>query len=218
MTDLILWGGSGHAKVLRECASQNGFRLIALFDNNQLTSPFEDVPLYHGETGFLNWIKKSNNHSCIYGLAAIGGSRGRDRISIHRLFKEHGIRLPTLIHPRAFVAESSRLAQGVQVLAGATIAVDCSIQEASIINTSASIDHECRLGCGVHVGPGAVLTGCVEVGDCAFVGAGAVVLPRIRIGEDAIVGAGAVVTKDVAAGTTVCGCPARVINRRDEGR
>ncbi|HEU5236191.1 MAG TPA: hypothetical protein VFU37_03560 [Pyrinomonadaceae bacterium] len=42
-------------------------------------------------------------------------------------------------------------------------------------------------------------------------GSGATILCGITIGENAIVGAGAVVTRDVAAGTTVAGNPARVI-------
>jgi UDP-perosamine 4-acetyltransferase len=47
------------------------------------------------------------------------------------------------------------------------------------------------------------------VGDFAFIGAGATVLPRLKIGRGAVIGAGAVVTKDVPAGSTVAGNPAR---------
>jgi acetyltransferase-like isoleucine patch superfamily enzyme len=66
------------------------------------------------------------------------------------------------------------------------------------------------LGNGVHIGPGAVLSGCVEVGECSFVGAGAVVLPRIKIGRNVTIGAGAVVTKDVRENCVAYGNPARV--------
>lgn len=51
----------------------------------------------------------------------------------------------------------------------------------------------------------------------ALIGSGAVLLPGITIGEGAMVGAGAVVTKDVPAGVTVVGNPARPF-RRDPGR
>jgi acetyltransferase-like isoleucine patch superfamily enzyme len=43
----------------------------------------------------------------------------------------------------------------------------------------------------------------------AAIGSGAVILSGVRIGAAALVGAGAVVTRDVAAGTTVMGSPAR---------
>jgi len=54
-----------------------------------------------------------------------------------------------------------------------------------------------------------LLTAPIVVGDRAFVGARAFVLPGVTIGARAVVGAASVVTKDVAAGTTVCGNPAR---------
>jgi UDP-2-acetamido-3-amino-2,3-dideoxy-glucuronate N-acetyltransferase len=47
----------------------------------------------------------------------------------------------------------------------------------------------------------------------ASIGSGAAILCGITIGEGAMVGAGAVVTRDVAAGETVAGVPARVLAR-----
>ncbi|MFC0206180.1 sugar O-acetyltransferase [Novosphingobium soli] len=50
----------------------------------------------------------------------------------------------------------------------------------------------------------------IRIGRNAWIGAGALVMPGISIGDDAIVGAGSVVTRDVPAGATVMGNPARV--------
>ncbi len=49
----------------------------------------------------------------------------------------------------------------------------------------------------------------VTLGADVWIGGGAIILPGVTIGDGAIVGAGAVVTKDVAAGETVTGNPAR---------
>jgi acetyltransferase-like isoleucine patch superfamily enzyme len=94
------------------------------------------------------------------------------------------------------------------------VAVDAVLGEACIVNTAATVDHECRLGDGVHVCPGAHLAGLVEVGNNVMIGTGAIVLPRIKIGADATIGAGATVTKDVAPGDCVVGVPARSIRAR----
>jgi acetyltransferase-like isoleucine patch superfamily enzyme len=58
--------------------------------------------------------------------------------------------------------------------------------------------------------------GPITIGDYAFVGQRAIVLPGVSIGRGSIVGAGSVVTKDVPAGITVAGNPARQISTTDE--
>jgi maltose O-acetyltransferase len=52
----------------------------------------------------------------------------------------------------------------------------------------------------------------VRIGRNVWIGGGAIILPGVTIGDDAIIGAGAVVTRDVVAGTTVAGNPARPIS------
>jgi len=49
----------------------------------------------------------------------------------------------------------------------------------------------------------------VTIGADVWIGGSAIVLPGISVGDGAIVGAGAVVTRDVPAGATVVGNPAR---------
>ncbi len=49
----------------------------------------------------------------------------------------------------------------------------------------------------------------VRIGRNVWIGGGAIILPGVTVGDDAVVGAGSVVTRDVAAGTTVVGNPAR---------
>jgi maltose O-acetyltransferase len=49
----------------------------------------------------------------------------------------------------------------------------------------------------------------VRIGSDVWIGGGAIILPGITIGDGALIGAGSVVTRDVGAGVTVAGNPAR---------
>jgi len=50
----------------------------------------------------------------------------------------------------------------------------------------------------------------VRIGRNVWIGAGAIILPGVSIGDDALIGAGSMVTRDVPAGATAFGNPARV--------
>ena len=60
----------------------------------------------------------------------------------------------------------------------------------------------------------------VNIGSGVWIGGGAIILAGVTIGDRAIVGAGSVVTRDVPAGATVVGNPARVVGakRQDKPR
>ena len=213
---IIFWGGTGQTKVLREFVDRIGYTLVAVFDNDlKVPPPFSDVPLLHGRAAFFEWRARFGLGP-IAGLAAIGGSNGRDRREVHRMFETHGIEVPVVVHPSASVAADSHLGKGTQVLAQSSVCAESRLGEACIVNTLAGVDHECLLGDGVHVGPGATLCGGVSVGDFTLIAAGAVVLPRIRIGRNVLVGAGAVVTKNVPDNVVVYGNPARVQSDRPQ--
>ena len=86
---IVLWGATGQAKVLWELFEHTHDQVIAIFENNheilQLSSQ-KKVPIYYGKNGFLRWkaiVHPEKNQ--VYGLAAIGGSCGQDRVESQKI-------------------------------------------------------------------------------------------------------------------------------------
>ncbi|KQS46297.1 dTDP-6-deoxy-3,4-keto-hexulose isomerase [Sphingomonas sp. Leaf198] len=135
------------------------------------------------------------------------------------------------------IGEGTRIWQFSVVLAGAVIGRDCNLNAHTLVEGGAILGDRVTLKCGVYVwdgitlendvfcGPNATFTNdkrprskqhptayaqtVVEQG--ASIGAGAIILPGVRIGKGAMIGAGAVVTRDVPAGATMVGNPARAV-------
>ena len=208
MRTALIWGGTGHARVLRD-ALRDAADIIAVFDNRDIPSPFAGIPLYVGEAGFDIWSSAYVGTTPVAACVAIGGSRGADRLQRQRWLQQRGHAPMAVRHRHSFQADDAVIGLGCHLLAMSAVCAGARLGDAVIVNTGASVDHDCRVGNGVHVGPGAKVAGEVVIGDHAFIGTGAVILPRIKIGSGATIGAGAVVTRDVAPGETVVGNPAR---------
>lgn len=133
------------------------------------------------------------------------------RKSIFEKFKAKGFEFFTVVHSSAIIARDALLMEGTQIMAGAILQPSCRIGVNSIINTKASVDHDCVIGHHVHVAPGVTLSGGVSIGDEAHIGTGAVIIQNMTIGSGSLVGAGSVVVKDVPPGMVVKGVPAKPV-------
>jgi sugar O-acyltransferase (sialic acid O-acetyltransferase NeuD family) len=211
---VILWGGTGQAKVVRPIIEHYDAKVVAVFDDTpNLPSPFDDVKIYRGYEQFQKWIVRQDISEIGF-CVAVGNPHGRFRVQMHEKLEQVGLKPITLAHPSAIIADNVEIGAGTQIMAGAIIGPEARIGRQCIINTKASMDHECILGDGVELAPGVTLCGLVRIGVNASIYAGATVLPRITIGNDAVVGAGALITKDVPDFAKVAGVPARPFKKK----
>lgn len=199
MSDLVVIGAGGHAKVVVATARAAGFDVVAVLDDDGSRRGRAILGArVEGTTAELGRWPDA------LALLAIGSNRVR---------KELAARLParwaTLVHPSAVVHESVRIGEGTVVFAGAVIQPDTVLGAHVIVNTAASIDHDCQVGDFAHVAPGSHLAGGVSLGEGAFLGIGAKVIPGRRVGSWATVGAGGVVIRDIGEGCVAVGVPAR---------
>jgi len=125
------------------------------------------------------------------------------------------------------IGDDVKIGTFVEIQKGATIGNRCKISSHSFICEGVTLEEGVFIGHSVTFtndrypratnGTGELQTEtdwkCVRtlVKRGASIGSGATLLCGITIGENAMIGAGSVVTKDVPAGATVAGNPARIM-------
>lgn len=213
---IVVWGASGHAKVVADIIRQEGKYDIASFlddiDKNRQGSQFCGATVLGGSEQLDGLLKNGVGH-LIFGFGD-----NNARLNLSELIREKGFQLVTAIHPRAIIVQSASIGAGTVVCAAAVVGPDSVLGENIIINTSASVDHECVIEGGAHIGPGVHLGGRVHIGRGCWIGIGATVSDRIHIGEGSIIGAGAVVLDNIPSNVVAYGVPAKVIREAKNGQ
>ena len=192
---MILYGASGHAKVIIDILEANGQKIDFIVDDNPAL------------TELLGYEVRRNTGEYDEAIVSIGSCEIRRKVV-------EGLKVgkyATSVHPSAVVSPRATIDEGTVVMQGAIVQSCAKIGKHCIVNTGASLDHDCEIADFVHVAPHATVLGGVKVGEGSWIGAGAVVKQYITVGKNCMIGAGAVVLHDVPDGATVVGVPGRAI-------
>jgi len=206
---IVILGNSGHARVIADMLeSLPGYRIVGCLAPDCAAGGIPGVP----NLGTDDYLPELIQSGVRYVVIAVGDNRLRLKLAS---FAEHcGASLPVIVSPWAHVSPRARIGVGTVVMPGAVVNTGGDLGRCVVINTGATVDHDCVIEDGVHVAPGCHLAGGVHLGAGVFLGVGCSVIPRRTIGAWTIVGAGAAVTANLPEGVTAVGVPARVLADR----
>lgn len=199
-TKVILYGASGHCKVIIDILNLQGIPIELIVDDNPAVVSLVGIP--------VKLCKKFTKQDNL--IIAIGDNLIRKKIS-----QKNSATYFKLIHPKSTISPIATIGNGSVVMAGAIINSDSKIGSHCIINTCALIEHDCTIGDFAHISPKAALAGNVTVGEGTQIGIGAIVVQGIKIGKWATIGAGAVIIKDVPDFAVVVGNPGKIVKFND---
>lgn len=212
---LVVLGAGGQARdaawLIRELSrAGKSFELVGFVVSDLTRLGPYDSPVLGDES----WLDE--NDSAVDGLVLGIGSPGpRARVAARLRERHPTLAWPNLIHPSAQMDwDSATLGRGIMIAANVVGTVNVRIDDFALLNPSVTLGHEGHVGAACVMNHAAGISGGTVLEPEVLVGTGARVLQYLRVGRGARVGAGAVVTRDVPAGQTVVGAPARPLEKK----
>ena len=210
--ELLIFGAGGFGREVASWAGRarwqgRGFEVVGFVDDNAPAAELNGKPV-------LALADAAARHPGASVIATVGDPRLRERL-VGKALEAGLVATAPLLHPTVeYDHDYVDFADGVVVCAGCILTVNIVVEPHAQINLDCTVGHDAVIGAYSTVSPGVHISGNVTVEPYAFIGTGAVTVnghagAPVRIGSDAVVGAGAVVTRDVPAGVTVTGVPAR---------
>ncbi len=194
---MIIYGASGHAKVIIDICKSVDKKIDFIMDDNPEIKSLLGFQVSHKMPNF-------NDQSIVFG---IGDNRIRRRLAL----KHDDIPTEKLIHKSAIISKDSEIKTGTVVMPKVIVNSSTKIGRHCILNTGCVIEHDVEIGDFVHVSPSATITGNVSIEEGTQVGAGVTIIPGIKIGKWVTIGAGTVIIGDIPDYAVVVGNPGKVI-------
>ncbi len=197
MSKIFVIGNGGHSKVVIDCLRKNNIEIAGIITKEEENNSNESHRGYKSisENKFIHNFK-TEEVKLVNGIGITPKNLNKRIILINKM-KKIGFNFLSIVDRSATVADDVHLGEGSQVLHGSVIQSDTSIGDHSIINTSVSVDHDCKIHEHCHIAPRSVLCGEVTIKKKTFVGSGSIIVNKICIEEECTIAAGVTVNKNI---------------------
>ena len=204
---LIIFGASGHAVSVANVALSAGYEIQCFIDKNREGSNL----LGYSICGGLEELETLDRFSYVI---AVGDNATRERIYKKLFVEAPNLHFPPLVHSSAVISYFAEIEDGAVVMPKAVIGPNTKVGKFCLVNTQASIDHDCVMLDYSSMAPAACTGGCVTIGLRSAVSIGAIIKHGVKIGDDCVIGAGSYLNKDLASNQVAYGMPAKPVRKR----
>ena len=208
---LVIFGAGGLGREILVLIQQlneagAGWEVRGFYDDQPPTAPTVAGLPYLGTAQDLNQTDEP-----LAVAVAVGSSASRAAV-VARLTSPQ-LTFPALVHPGVRLVPTQRVALGAGCLIqqGCILTCDITLGRFVLLNLGCTIGHDTVLEDFCSLMPHANVGGAAQLGAGVYLGTNATVIHAVRVGAGTTVGAGAVVVRELPAGVTAIGVPAKSI-------
>jgi sugar O-acyltransferase (sialic acid O-acetyltransferase NeuD family) len=180
---VLVYGSKDFGYVIKDLTKQCGYKFEGFIDDynksEEIVGNFYEVAQNY-----------SNNEFSI--AIAIGYNNLQARWKIYQEVLKNGFNVLTLVHPQAYVSETSKIGRGSIIMAGTVIDLNANIGELSVLWPGVVVNHDSIIGENTFLSPNSTVCGFASVGEHSFIGAGTVVVNHKVVPKGSFIKAGKV--------------------------
>ena len=207
MRPLIIVGAGGHAVSVANVALSAGYKLKGFVDPSKAGKTLLDVMV------FRDILEAGDPYSFTWAIA-IGDNFTRERVWRELKEKCPDLNFPVLCHHSSVISVFTDIGEGTVLMPQSVVGPNSTVGKFCLLNTRASIDHDCNMHDFSSLAPAAVTGGSVVIGKRSAVSIAAVVKHGLKIGDDTILGANSYLNFDLPSQVVAYGSPAKLIRGR----